>query len=555
MLSRLHIENIAVIKNADLELTKGFNVLTGETGAGKSILIDSINLVMGERISKDIIRSGAKTAHVSAVFTGISKKAIEALESLGFESEDELLIQRDISSDGKSTCRISGRPATVTIVREIGRLLINIHGQHDNQTLLSPEKHILYLDHFAADSELLSEYSKAYREMKQLKTEFQSIQTDDALKERRIDLLKYQIEEIESADLQDGEEEELKAKKLKIVNAEKISSAISKAYAVLGGADDSVGAQELLSDADSSLDDIVDVLPEIKELAQRVKNLSFELNDCTEELRSYISEGDYESQEIENIEERLDTIFRLKKKYGGSIEEILKFLNNSKVELENIETSDERAEILRNKLAEANIKVEKIGEKLSLRRKSEAKNLSERVIQELNFLDMPQVRFSVSFNRLKEPSQNGLDEVEFLITANPGSPARPLAKIASGGEISRVMLAIKAVLANSDDIDSLIFDEIDTGVSGRAAKKIGSKLKLLSNDCQVICITHLAQIASQADNHVLIEKQVAENNTYTRLRTLDYEGRKKELARIIGAEVTENTLQTAAEMLDFSGIK
>ncbi|CDZ24177.1 DNA repair protein RecN [[Clostridium] cellulosi] len=554
MLSRLHIENIAVIKNADLDLTKGFNVLTGETGAGKSILIDSINLVLGERVSKDIIRSDSKTAHVSALFTDVSEKALQTLKEFGYDCDDDILIQRDISVDGKGSCRISGRPATVSMVREIGRILVNIHGQHDNQTLLSPEKHITYLDSFASVGDLLEEYKQAYSQMKQIKAELSKIQTNDALKERRIDLLKYQIEEIESANLKKDEEEELKARKLRIVNAEKIASSVGGAYEALCGSDDKPGAQELLSEADSELDNIVDVLPEIKELSQRIKNLTYELEDCTAELRDFVSQEEYDPQEIEYIEERLDTIYRLKRKYGNSIEEIFEFLEKAKSELESIETADERAEILTKELTQAEKKVYSLAEKLSERRKAAARELSERIIKELNFLDMPQVKFSVRIDRLKEPSQNGLDDVEFLISSNPGSPARPLSKIASGGEISRVMLAIKAVLANSDGIDTLIFDEIDTGVSGHAAQKIGNKLKQLSQDCQVICVTHLAQIAAQADRHILIEKQVTDNNTYTHLKTLDYDGRKQELARIIGTKVTEKTLQTADEMLSISGI-
>lgn len=554
MLSHLHIENIAVIKSADLELSEGFNVLTGETGAGKSILIDSINLVLGERVSKDIIRSGEKTAHVSAVFSGISDKLLAALRGFGYECEGELLIQRDISADGRGSCRISGRPATVAIIREIGRLLVNIHGQHDNQALLSPEKHILYLDSFANDNDLLNEYSRAYTEMRQIKSELDSIREDDASKERRMDLLKYQIDEIESAELQPGEEEELKARKLRIANAEKIASAVMSAYSALTGGDDIPGAEELIADADSELDNIVDVMPEIQKLSQRIKDLSYELEDCTEELRSYVSEEEYDPRELENIELRLDTIFRLKKKYGATVDEILNFLEKAKIEFENIETSSERAENLEKKLKIAEETVLSIGNELSKRRRAAAKELSKLIINELALLDMPDVKFCVQFEKLKEPSPNGLENAEFLISTNPGSPPKPLAKIASGGEISRVMLAIKAVVANIDGIDTLIFDEIDAGVSGRAAQKIGNKLKQLSCDCQVICITHLAQIAAQADRHILIEKQIINDNTYTKLKTLDYEGRKRELARIIGTNVTEKTLQTAAEMLSIADI-
>lgn len=554
MLSRLHIENIAIIENADLELENGFNVLTGETGAGKSILIDSINLALGERVSKDIVRSGAASAHVSALFTGLSEQASQMASSLGYDCGDELLIQRDISADGRGSCRISGRPATVSIVRSIGRLLVNIHGQHDNQALLSPEKHVYYLDKFAGIGKLLSEYSVAYQEVRRISAEIQNIQTDEAMKERRIDLLNYQINEIESANLQLNEEEELSTRKLLIINAEKIASAVSGAYAALSGDDDSPGAQELLSKADGELDNVVDVLPNIKELAGRIKSLVYEIEDCTDELRRFTCDVDYSPQELDSIEDRLDTIFRLKRKYGGNIADVKDYLEKCKTELENIETSDERAQKLSNELLQSKDKLLKLASIITAKRHAAAEMLSSKVKQELRFLDMPQVEFLVNFEPLKEPASNGTDSIEFMISTNPGSPARPLAKIASGGEISRIMLAIKTVLADTDDIDTLIFDEIDTGVSGRAAQKIGNKLKQVAANRQVICVTHLAQIAAQADRHILIEKQINGSNTYTHLKTLDYNGRKKELARIIGTEVTEKTLQTAAEMLSFSGI-
>jgi DNA repair protein RecN (Recombination protein N) len=555
MLSRLHIENIAVIENADLELEDGFNVLTGETGAGKSILIDSINLALGERVSKDIVRTGAPNAHVSALFCNISAPVKEMLLSLGYECDDDLLIQREISADGRGNCRISGRPATVSIVRSVGRLLVNIHGQHDNQALLSPEKHVYYLDKFAGTGAILEEYSGVYREVRNLESQLAGIQTDETMKERRIDLLKYQIDEIEAADLSPDEEDELRSRRLRIVNSEKIAVAVGGAYSFIGGGDDTPGAKELLSSADEALDGITDVLPDIKELAGRIKSLSYELEDCADELRKFTNDDEYDPQELETIEERLDTIFRLKRKYGGTVEAILDFLKKSKNELEEIETSDERSIKLQTKIKAVKAKLTLLAVKLSEKRKSSAELLSSKIKQELQFLDMPEVDFSVGFTLLSEPASNGGDSVEFLISANPGSAPRPLAKIASGGEISRIMLAIKTVLAKSDDIDMLIFDEIDTGVSGRAAQKIGMKLKQVSLDRQVVCVTHLAQIASQADRHILIEKKVENSNTFTRLETLDFEGRKRELARIIaGADITEKTLQTASEMLNLAGV-
>jgi DNA repair protein RecN (Recombination protein N) len=552
LLSRLHIENIAVIKNADLDLANGFNVLTGETGAGKSILIDSINLALGERVSKDIVRAGTSTAHVSALFSELSEQVSAELAALGYDCTDELLIQRDISADGRGSCRISGRPATVSILRSVGRMLVNIHGQHENQALLSPEKHIAYLDRFAGTDELLKSYSEAFRQTKMIAAELDGIETDAAQKERRIDLLKYQIEEIESAGLQEDEEEELRAKKLRIVHAEKIASAVSGASAALCGDEDNPGAQAMLFAADSALDGVADVLPDIAELAGRIKSLCYELEDCADDLHRFLTDEEYDPNELESIEERMDTIFRLKKKYGGTIEEVLQFLNASKKELEKIETSDERAAGLRKKLATAKETLHALAADLSEQRRKAAKLLALKIREELSFLDMLQVEFSVDFKPLLEPASYGIDDIEFLISPNPGSPARPLAKIASGGELSRVMLAIKTVLANSDGIETLIFDEIDTGVSGRAAQKIGNKLRQVSKDCQVVCVTHLAQIASQADRHILIEKQVEKGNTFTSLKTLDYSGRQRELARIIGSDVTEKTLQAAAEMLSLN---
>lgn len=560
MLNKLHIENIAVIEKADLELGLGFNVLTGETGAGKSILIDSINLALGERVSKDIIRTGAKKAHVSAYFTDISEEAQRQLVSLGFEEDDvssELLIQRDITFDGKSTCRILGRPVTVSMVRIVGRLLVNIHGQHDNQTLLTPENHINYLDKFAGTEKLLNNYKEQYKTYKKIQSELNSTQTDVALKERKIDLLNYQINEIEEANLNEPDEEDtLKARKLKIVNLEKIAAAIETAYTALDGNEQSHGVNELLTDASTSISEITGVYPEIKEFAQRLESLSYEVKDCTEELRNNFDySDDIEQGELDNIEERLDKIFRLKKKYGNSISEILVFLSSAKKELESIETSDEREEQLKKQLVEENKKLLSLAFKLSSERKASKEILSSRIQSELSFLDMPSVKFVVSIKKLAEPCQNGIDNVEFLISPNPGSPEKSLSKIASGGEISRTMLAIKSVLADCEDIETLIFDEIDTGVSGHAAIKIGNKLKEVAQNRQVICITHLAQIASQADKHILIKKEIKENNTFTSLTILDYDGRKRELARIIGADITEKTLQASAEMLELSGIK
>ena len=564
MLSNLHIENVAVIENAEMELSEGLNILTGETGAGKSILIDSINLVLGERVSKDIVRTGCQKAHVSALFSDLSETAIKMLTDLGFEcdEDDNLLIQRDISADGKGSCRIAGRPATVSMLRDIGRILVNIHGQHDNQTLLSAEKHIIYLDRYAQTQTLLSDYADAYAQMRATEKQLKNLQTDDAMKARRIDLLSYQIEEIELAGLKLGEDEELQSQKLIIANSEKISAALSSAYTSLSGGNGSdegrkayeaVGAAELVTAAGEALGVAAEFYPEVKPLYERLTGLSYELEDCAEELRSYTGTIEYNPDELELIEQRLDTIYKLKRKYGATIEEILQYLASSKQELDTIESADIVIEKLQRQLEESKQTVQKLALKLTEARKKSAETMEKLVKGELEYLEMPGVTFMVQI-KPQSPTSNGMDKVEFLISANPGSPAKPIAKIASGGEISRIMLGIKNVLAGNDDIDTLIFDEVDTGVSGRAAQKIGMKLKQVSKGRQVICVTHLAQIAAQADSHILIEKNISAGNTYTTLRKLNFVGRKEELARIIGGvNITELTTQNAEEMLRLAG--
>jgi DNA repair protein RecN (Recombination protein N) len=558
MLSQLHIENVAVIEKIDLELEAGFNVLTGETGAGKSILIDSINLVLGERTSKDIVRAGAPAAHVTALFTGISNEVAKQLAEFGLECEEDgtLLISRDISADGRGACRISGRPATVSMIRDIGRMLVNIHGQHDNQALMSPEKHIYYLDRYAGIEDLLQEYTALFGQMKQLARGLARVETDEAEKARRIDLLNYQIGEINSAAPKTGEDDELNSRKTLIQNAGKIADAVNSAYAGLcGGEDGGVGAQELVAAAAESLSGVTMYYPELETLSGRISSLSFELDDCVADLRMYTGETEYGAGDIDYIEQRLDTLYKLKLKYGGSIEKVLKHLSKAENDLEAIESSDIIAAKLSKQLSDARERAGKCAAAISEKRIAAAAGMEDRIRQELLFLEMPGVEFKVNITPLDELSENGMDNVEFLISANPGSPLKPLAKIASGGEISRIMLGIKTVLAGKDDIDTLIFDEIDAGVSGRAAQKIGMKLRDVARNRQVLCVTHLAQIAAQADRHVLIEKTVSDGKTFTSLKTLGFEGRKRELARIIGgAEITDITLQNTAEMLIKAGI-
>lgn len=556
MLAQLHIENVAVIEQADLMLSDGLNILTGETGAGKSILIGSINLALGERVSREIVRSGAHAAHVTALFQAVPERVRREVELRGFCCEDDgsLLLSREMTADGRGSCRITGRPATVSILREVGRLLVNIHGQHDNQALLAVENHIRYLDLYAGNADLLRSYQAVYQKLRRLRAQLKKVTVDDAEKARRIDLLQYQVNEIRQADLRPGEEESLEEQHAKILHAEKISQALQEALQALQGGEDGAGAEILSGVAADAVQTASDLLPVLRPTAERLQSLHYELQDCASELQGKIDEATVDPHGLDAIEERLDTIFRLRGKYGENVDAILTFAKQAEQELEQITSSGERIEALRNEGKVLAAEARHISSQLTESRQQAALQLQEKIRSELAFLEMPNVRFQVNIKPLARLEATGSDGVEFLFAANPGAPLRPLVKIASGGEISRVMLAIKNVLADVDDIDTLIFDEIDTGVSGRTASKIGVKLKQAAAARQVICITHLAQIAAQADRHILIDKTVEQGRTYTRLHTLDFEGRKRELARIIGgAVVTPLTLQNAAEMLTAAG--
>ncbi|ADU26769.1 DNA repair protein RecN [Ethanoligenens harbinense] len=556
MLAQLHIENVAVIENADLVLADGLNVLTGETGAGKSILIGSINLALGERVSREIVRAGAHAAHVTALFAQVPERIRTRVEGLGFPCEEDgsLLLSREITADGRGSCRISGRPATVSVLREVGRLLVNIHGQHDNQALLAPENHIRYLDLYAGNTESLQAYHEVYQQLRRLRAQLKKLAMDDAEKARRVDLLRYQIDEIRTAGLRPGEEEELEERRSNILHAEKITGSLQEALGALQGAETAAGADTLAGAAASAVQAASDLLPQLVPLAERLQNLRYELEDCAAELQNRLDGVDADPRGLEAVEERLDTIFRLRGKYGETIGDILTFAERSEQELESITSSGERADALRQKGKALAAQAKQMAGRLTENRRRAARTMEEKIRTELAFLEMPNVRFHVKLTPLSRLEADGADGVEFLFAANPGAPLRPLVRIASGGEISRVMLAIKNALADVDDIDTLIFDEIDTGVSGRAAYKIGVKLKQVAGARQIVCITHLAQIAAQADRHVLIEKTVEDGRTFTRLHVLDFEGRKRELARIIGgAAITPLTLQNAAEMLGAAG--
>lgn len=554
MLSQLYIENIAVIEKAEIDFRKGFNVLTGETGAGKSILIDSIHAVLGERISRELVRTGASSAFVSASFEEISTQALEKAETLGIPLEEGvLLVQREIHADGKSSCRINGRPVTVSILKELGGLLINIHGQHENYGLLSPERHLMYLDHLGGHLSLLHTYQKTYDKMAEIQSRLQEFQIDEAQKARKIDLLTYQIDELEAADLHEGEQEELLAAKNRYRNSEKIASSLNLVKTVLDGDEDNMGALSSLTDALDAMENVGAYLPGAKSLAERMKSLVYDLQDCNEEIRALFPEIEYDPDELNQIEERLDMIYRLGLKYGKTIEAMLAFLEECRKELESIQFADEKTAELEKQYRSVHEEAEKLAQELFEKRSSAAKTFEKSVQTELAFLDMPNVRFVVDQQECNL-YRGGKDKVQFLISTNLGEPPKPISKIASGGELSRIMLAIKTVLADKDELDTLIFDEVDTGISGSAAQKVGLKLNQVAGTRQVICVTHSAQIAALAGTHYLIKKNTDGKRTFTSLNLLDFEGRKQELARIIGGtQITPITLQNAEEMLHMAG--
>lgn len=556
MLTSLQIENIAVIEKAEISFDKGLNVLTGETGAGKSIIIDSINAVLGERTTRELVRAGASSAKVSALFFDLSQAAGLVLESLGLEPEEDgsLLIQRSISADGRSVCRINGKTATVSMLRQLGGELINIHGQHDSQSLLSPDRHIGFIDALAQDGKLLEEYHSLYASYVKVRRALNELQMDEDEKLRKTDLLRFQIDELEAANLQIGERESLAQERTRCLNAEKILQSLRCAYDAVNGTEESLGASQLLTDAAASLQEAARYYDAVDKTAQEVLELSYHLEAYTDEIRSAFDALSYNPGDLEQIEERLDLLYKLSRKYGETEEEMLAYLDNARKELDEIAFSEERIEQLHEERRELVRKIKALAVTLSDVRRQTGERFAKQVEEELAYLDMPHVRFLVRHEHTK-PGPNGADEIEFLISTNPGEPPRPLAKIASGGELSRIMLAIKNVLSDSDEIGTLIFDEIDTGVSGRAAQKIALKLKQVSAGRQVICVTHLAQIAAQADCHLLIQKTVRKEKTYTQVDALDFEGRKRELARIMGGmeEITPLQLQSAEELLRAAG--
>ncbi len=550
MLSVLKIRNIAIIENAEIEYSKGFNVLTGETGAGKSIILDSINAVLGFRTSRELIRTGETEAEVTALFSFVGEKTNVKLKELGLPQNDDntLLITRTITQD-KNICRVNNSLTSVSALREIGNTLISIHGQQDNRELLDSETHIGYLDAVAENAGLLEEYKATYSELCEINSQIKSLMSDEAEKARMIDILSFQIDELTKAEITVGEWEELKSKRTEIQNIEKISEGFKMAESALSGGDGFTGAVELVSGAGKALSQVSSFSKTAEELSTKLNDIYYELSDIADNLRFNDGMGEYTRNDLELIEERLDLLYRLSKKYGATEEKMLEFLSNAEEKLNSLTSSEENLEALKEKREVVLLTAQKQAEKLSLCRKETAKKFEENVMEELRFLDMPSVEFNVQFSEV-ELCENGIDSIEFLISANVGEPPKPIAKIASGGELSRIMLALKNVLSDKDQIGTMIFDEVDTGVSGRAATKVAQKLKQVSSGRQVICVTHLAQLAVLADNHYLIEKSAKDGKTYTNVTPLDFDGRKYEIARITGGgEITETQLKNAEEML------
>ena len=552
MLSQLFIKNIAVIESASIDFENGFNVFTGETGAGKSILIDAINAVLGGRTSRDLVRTGASKAFVSAVFSDISPKVKNILEELGYDSdEDDLLISREISSEGKNICKINARPATVSALKQLSCALIDVHGQHDSAILQNPELHIGYIDAYGNTSTELLSYAESYKAMKETERAIKKISMDDSDKEARIDLLKYQIGEIESAAIEEGEEEELLALSKRIKSSENIMELVSGTVAALDGDDGSEGALEELETVIKNAQQLAEYFPDFTGISEKFKSSYYELEEFANDVKNCADELDFDPNLQNRTEKRLDEIFRLKRKYGGSVEAMFAYYNKAKNELDGIEFSEERLEKLNKEYAVLKKAVEEKASVLTQKRLDAAKSFEHAVMNELSYLNMPNVRFSVNFEHT-DYFESGCDNIEFYIATNAGEPLKPLAKIASGGELSRIMLSIKNVLADKDEVGTLIFDEVDTGISGAAAQKVGKKLKQVSKGRQIICVTHLAQVAAFADNHLLISKATENERTFTSVTSLDKEGRICELARIMGGEITDSLKNSAKELLEAS---
>lgn len=550
MLKELYIENLAVIEKAAIDFKNGMNIFTGETGAGKSILINGINAVLGQRVTKDLVRTGSKKAIISAVFENIPLAAIKTMNENGIECENsQLIISREISSDGGSMARINSRPANVSLLRLIGEQLVNIHGQHDNQVLLSPEKHLGILDAYGELSEDLADYRKDFKALQELSRKIKQLSLDDSKREERVRKLSQIINDIKPLDLQPNEDDEIEKKFLFAENSLALSTALAKATSALYGDDEEGGASLLVSSSAAELSEYKEEFSDLEQITERLNSVKFELDDIASELIRLSGSLEINPQSYAKMNARRDEILMLKKKYMLDVNGLIKLCDEAGDELLSLTSEESSVEALTNERAKLLKQVSVKAYALSEKRKSAAERFSKQVADELEFLSMPNVKVAVSQEKGKL-TVNGLDNIEFLISANLGEAPKPIAKIASGGELSRIMLALKNVIADRDDIPTLIFDEIDTGVSGIAAQKIGIKLKQISKLRQVLCVTHLSQIAVEADNHLLIEKTTRGDRTVTQVKPLDYDGRVQEIARILGGEsVTETTLKNAAELI------
>ena len=548
MLSLLHIENIAVIECADISFDSGFNILTGETGAGKSIVIDAISAIIGERAYRDMIRTGTNKASVRAIFTGVPE--LEWFAENGVSYDPETIIQREVYLDGKNVCRVNGALVTVSILRKLGIQLINIHGQHDSAALFDENNHLQFLDSFAENDALRDDYAQKFTEVTSLRKEIQRLHMDESEKLRRMETLRYQIEEITKANLSAGEDEALESRRKILQNAEKLSDGMYAAVECLYGSDDSDGAASLLAEAERELARLSRFTDAYGELHDKVADLMYQVQDVAEELRDAKDDLSYSADELEQIESRLDVIHRLRRKYGATCEDILQYLDCAQKELDEIEFADDHVQRLQIKCEKAEKEACNAAIDLRNNRQTAAQKLTKRILAELAQLDMPKVQFACNFTET-ELTPIGADAVAFYMSANAGEALKPMSKVASGGELARIMLAMKNVLAEQDQVSTLIFDEVDTGVSGRAAQKVAEKLRSVAKTKQVLCVTHLPQLAALANTHLLIAKEERGGRTYTTVTPLDMEGRKRELARIIGGtNITQTTLKSAEEMLN-----
>ena len=546
MLDLLHIENIAIIEQADIQFRPGFNALTGETGAGKSIVIDALSAVLGQRASRDLIRTGSDHAFVSAVFSQIPQ-ALGA--DMGIEDREEWLLEREIYADGKNVCRLNGRPMTVSQLRAIGNRLLNIHGQHDGQQLLDETQHILYLDQYGRYSPLQDSYAAKYAALQEIRSQMDALQMDESEKARRIDTLRFQINDLERADLQAGEEEELLERRNLLRNGEKFISAIQGADFCLSGDDQQAGALSLLRQAQEQLASVRNMSDSFSQLYERLEAVYSEVYDISYTVQEKKDEFDFAPGELDEVESRCDQLYRLKKKYGATVEDMLAYLEKCRQDLDQIAFADDTLAKLQKKLEKAEKEALTAARELSKQRRIVAKELEERILTELRELNMGSIRFEVAFAE-KKPDVSGIDEVRFLMSANVGEELRPIQKIASGGELARIMLAMKNVFSQQERIGTMVFDEVDTGVSGRAAQKVAEKMARISRQKQVLCVTHLPQLAAMADTHFSVEKGVLGGRTFTRVQELTRAQRREELARLTGGEqITQTMLEGAEELL------